>query len=312
MSRVESRNNNNNNNNDTAAISTAASPNDGRKMTNHIYKNIHNGTSLYGPSSSSSSLPTSSTLAMLPGIIHNKLDTITAELSKVKDKIRNVHDTMIQMERSFQSRENERMERWISEIGRRLLQGLDRHQVVDSPSTRVHNVDDDDDDDDIADNGADGADANRLLPMSNSQPPTEDGAVGRMCQEGEPSPPSIPATCKKFSLQPRHKNLQSVWNEWHGLGNFHNKPIPGGIARAEELWKAKWRRHFEGREKKLFTRLRAVITAMKRVENQDWSQLEEAFLGPCKTSMSKMDDYLKAQGIISKRRPRGRNAAFVK
>ena len=227
------------------------------------------------------------------------MNSLTAELSRLGDTITNFQLKMIEqieqtIEQSLESKEEARMDRLISEIARRLSRSAG--QVVESPNSRVIPPASTDDD------------ARVLSPRSDNQQQTEDGVAGKT-RRGLATPP-IPAACQQFTLQSRHRNLRSVWNEWHGLGDFQNRPIPGGIAKAEEVWKSKWRSHFEPREKKQFTRLKAVITAMMGVENQDWSDLEEAFLGPCKSSLSKMDDYLKEHGILSKKRARGRKSAI--
>ncbi|CAJ1939131.1 unnamed protein product [Cylindrotheca closterium] len=46
---------------------------------------------------------------------------------------------------------------------------------------------------------------------------------------------------RTFTFQSQHNSLKGLWDEWHGLGNYQDLPIAGGVAALEELHGAKWR-----------------------------------------------------------------------
>ena len=225
--------------------------------------------------------------SVLPGI-HTRLNTLTAEMSRVGDFLTTFQRSLAvqwddslerKLEKSLNKAVPKAMSTMIVELGKQ-LQGVN----LLPQSAPVEESD----------------------PSSSTSPNDEsmsDHAEGLAGGEA-----IIPDACKQFTLQSRHRSLKSIWDEWHGIGLFKDRPIPGGIEKAEQLWKAKWRRHFEGRETKQFTRHRAVITAMKKVGG-DFTHLEAVFGGHCKTSIAKMDTYLKQEGMVEKKKPRGKNAA---
>lgn len=225
--------------------------------------------------------------SVLPGV-HTRLNTLTSELSKYGDLLTNLQQQIIEkMEQILERRALEAMERLLREIGMRFLQGGEA--LSSGSQTRQ----------------------GELFPPVHPDDESNNNTRNRQA-EGAPgtrSMPPVPESCKQYTLQARHRNLQSVWDEWHGIGEYLNRPIVGGIAKAEELWKSKWRRHFAAREKKLFTRLRSVVTAM--LATSDWGDLEAAFIGPCKASLSKMDDYLKSEGVLQKKKPRGKTGGIA-
>jgi hypothetical protein len=65
-----------------------------------------------------------------------------------------------------------------------------------------------------------------------------------------------------FTMHVRHASATSMYNEWYGLEKFAGKPIPGGIAAAEQLQQTAWRRHFTSAENKQFSRMKTVISAI--------------------------------------------------
>jgi hypothetical protein len=69
-------------------------------------------------------------------------------------------------------------------------------------------------------------------------------------------------TSQPFTMHVRHASATSMYNEWCGLAEFTGKPISGGIAAAEQLEQATWRRHFTSAENKQFSRMKTVISAI--------------------------------------------------
>jgi hypothetical protein len=69
-------------------------------------------------------------------------------------------------------------------------------------------------------------------------------------------------TSQPFTMHVRHASATSMYNEWCGLAEFTGKPISGGIAAAEQLEQATWRRHFTSAENKQFSRMKTVVSAI--------------------------------------------------
>ena len=228
--------------------------------------------------------------SVLPGV-HTRLNTISADISRVGDnlsgQIMNLA-TNVEQQLADTNRLDNLVEGWLTEISRRLVQQGGQTVSPRFSETR-HQVE-----------------TLGAFPSPDDENNMHSRVRAEGAEEGSTTP-AIPESCKQYALQLRHQNLASMWDEWHGLRAFLNKPIVGGIAKAEELWKAKWRRHFKPREKKHFTRLRGVVAALMKVD--DWDELETIFAGPCKASLSLMDDYLKANGMLTKRKPRGKNTS---
>ena len=53
--------------------------------------------------------------------------------------------------------------------------------------------------------------------------------------------------------------MNELFDEFHGLGRFEGKPIPGGFAKLEEVFKTKWRQGFSRGQKKEWSRLTMTI-----------------------------------------------------
>jgi hypothetical protein len=41
-----------------------------------------------------------------------------------------------------------------------------------------------------------------------------------------------------------------MFDEWNGTGSYHNRPIVGGIAELNHLYKSQWRKEYNGAKKK--------------------------------------------------------------
>ena len=85
-----------------------------------------------------------------------------------------------------------------------------------------------------------------------------------------PSPalqqPSENGSTTDFSTikpKPKHDTLHSLTQEWFGKGEYASLLPAGGLDALERKHKSKWRRHFDGREKRHFSRLQSKIKGLK-------------------------------------------------
>jgi hypothetical protein len=111
----------------------------------------------------------------------------------------------------------------------------------------------------------------------------------------------------------KHHSIQSLWNEWYGLGDWEGKPVVGGIAAMERHEKSKWRKHFSMSEKKHFSRSQIVIkgintTIHDRGETFETTMesFELTFEEEAKLSMGKMADIVQKLGLVAKKKARGK------
>lgn len=58
------------------------------------------------------------------------------------------------------------------------------------------------------------------------------------------------------------KSITDVYNEYHGLEEFHEVPINGGVFEAEFLFGKEWQRHFSGADQKHFSRVKQLVSAI--------------------------------------------------
>ena len=131
----------------------------------------------------------------------------------------------------------------------------------------------------------------------------------------EPASPSFP---QFHRLYPLHKSLSSLWSEWHGNGDFLDRPIVGGLKQLEQSVGHKWRSHFSQGEKTLFSRTKSIILG---IENYAASkgvsaemvvpELDEIFQAPggVKSQLAKMVSWLQDNDFIKKKQARGKHAS---
>jgi hypothetical protein len=117
--------------------------------------------------------------------------------------------------------------------------------------------------------------------------------------------------------KPHYASLNELYNEFYGLGEFQDKPVPGGLAKLEECFKTKWRQGFSGGQKKEWSRLTTTIRGInvhieelggdieKAIDNLDivFQDKEGA-----NRTISKMVAHMQERGMLTKGRARGRYA----
>ena len=106
---------------------------------------------------------------------------------------------------------------------------------------------------------------------------------------------------------PRHQTLEDMWNEWHGLSDFHD-PL-GGINGRNKEFGTKWRKHLQPLQ---YSRTARVIDAIVKYATDNevpWGNAIEALeptFQECKGSVANMVLACQAKGLLSKKAPRGK------
>jgi len=125
----------------------------------------------------------------------------------------------------------------------------------------------------------------------------------------------IPLVAKSHHINFKHSSLLSMHDEWFGLGASYDKPIKGGLEELKKKYKAKWRKHFAPSEEKALSRLKRIIGGLKKEAERTGEVLSDVciHLSPsyedaCKKSLSKMESWMKKEGMINAGTARSRSA----
>ena len=77
-------------------------------------------------------------------------------------------------------------------------------------------------------------------------------------------------TAEAFTYAPymHHSSIKSICDEWYGRNEFCNESnslcFPGGIHELEKQYNTLWRRYFDGKTAKLFSRLKLIVAATEK------------------------------------------------
>ena len=125
----------------------------------------------------------------------------------------------------------------------------------------------------------------------------------------------IPEVTKKHHLTFKHPTLFDIYCEWHGMDDYYDVPVPGGLEFLEKNFKYKWRKHFSPSETKAFSRLKRVIGGIDlHVSNSgicyfDVLKLwQPMYATELKCSIANFEIWLRRQGLIKTHKARGRKA----
>jgi hypothetical protein len=131
---------------------------------------------------------------------------------------------------------------------------------------------------------------------------------------GEASPQEV-SNGRNHHLSVGHTVVSTMYYEWYGQGRYEGIPIEGGIAKMEELQKSKWRKHFLQGQKKYFNRVSVLIRGVEeRVKTTDMdisqvlAELDAIYTGECESKLGRMECWVKDNGLVGKRKPRGKTA----
>lgn len=119
------------------------------------------------------------------------------------------------------------------------------------------------------------------------------------------------ARVRSYVFVSSHNNLQGLWDEWYGLGDFLDSPIPGGVAKLEELYGAKWRKKcYQQRVSRQGRICRAILQKSddesKTVE-MVCSEWDDRFVVTCNKNMRRFVQFLQSENWIETHARRGRN-----
>jgi len=113
-----------------------------------------------------------------------------------------------------------------------------------------------------------------------------------------------PAT---YNMVHQHKTLADMWDEWHGIGKFHDSY--GGIQGRENVHKSKWRKHINSA---FFCRTKQCIFAIKVYADEKEIEIKAALellqkeYTNCGCSVANMYRRFQTMGILEKKNSRGR------
>lgn len=121
--------------------------------------------------------------------------------------------------------------------------------------------------------------------------------------------PTMTQQTAHHRLHPKHENLQSVYNEWYGLGRFLNLPISGGIDACEKKYGTKWRnknsKHRISRQKRICMAIQKKVDDGKTVDLA-CSEWDAIYINDCNNSLENMVKKLQEMVILPKSANRGR------
>jgi hypothetical protein len=100
-----------------------------------------------------------------------------------------------------------------------------------------------------------------------SPPPTQ-AAHGRTSPTTTPVA-MPPGTAAELCLQgPQlsayHDYVSDLWEEWHGIGNYTDKPCPSGFEQLEQKVGSQWRRSYSAAANIRFSKLQRIVKAIKQ------------------------------------------------
>ena len=242
--------------------------------------------------------------AVLPGV-HSRLAAHTNEVAALKEGMIALLHEVNGMQEGMFSR--------IGELGRRLEErdeGLADHfqhlanRLRSSPNSPSSPA---------ATNHPRLTNGEPVLLLTNSPAnAADDGGDDSVDENPFNDPDTLPA---RHAMKFRHQTLTSVYNEWFGQGEFRGVPITSGLCGMEHKYGTKWRKHFKNRDKKHFSRMRSVMTAIQNKAKADGipqtcvvDAWEETYQCECKSSIALMDRWLKRNNFAVAKKPRGKSA----
>jgi len=117
---------------------------------------------------------------------------------------------------------------------------------------------------------------------------------------------------RNFRFESSHEDLQGIWDEWHGLGAYLDRPIPGGVAELERLYGAKWRtKSIQQR----VSRQGRICKAMKKKADDENKTIQEVdiewekwYVDEFNKNMRRFVEFLQQEGWLKQYAKRGRRA----
>ena len=155
-----------------------------------------------------------------------------------------------------------------------------------------------------------------MAPVPHPPRPVPEEVPPRPPQAPPQVAPTLPLT--GFFMSPKYASLNSIYEEWYGVGACLGRPVEGGIARLEASFKSKWRSHFNKAQNQQFSRIKMIIGGLvARVEemggrfNDEDAMLEfENYFQANRKSPSKLLLYMKSIHLVKSQKTRGRHVTM--
>jgi hypothetical protein len=103
-------------------------------------------------------------------------------------------------------------------------------------------------------------------------------------------------------------SMMDVYREWHGLREFDGIPVAGGIAKMEDIHKARWRKAYTSAQQKHLSRISMIMKAVERRKDDGEAlkdiiaDLTQMFSRRDGTNLKGTVAYCQEQGWVSKRK----------
>ena len=82
-----------------------------------------------------------------------------------------------------------------------------------------------------------------------------------------------------YKLEQNHSSILTIVDEWYGKGLYSRKlKLPGGLEMLEETQKHSWRTHFDTKEQKMISRIKAIIKSMTTISDTSGIEFNEVKL----------------------------------
>jgi hypothetical protein len=154
-------------------------------------------------------------------------------------------------------------------------------------------------------------------PASNEASPMDEDGDDE--GDGSMAPSSAPLLRDVVGTHPKptYVLIHELFDEFYGLGEFEGKPVAGGLAKLEEMFKAKWRQGYTGGQKKEWSRLTQTIVGINGYIGELGGDTAKALddlnvvfqeKDGVNHTTSKMVKYMQERGLLVKGMPRGRYA----
>ena len=115
--------------------------------------------------------------------------------------------------------------------------------------------------------------------------------------------PLLTPAIQNFRFVSQHNNLKGLWDEWHGLGEFDNQPVAGGVAKLEELYGTKWRpksvQQRVSRQGRICAGIKKKAEGETKTIDEVCNQLHEKYTIELNRNMRRFVEYLQQEGWIA-------------
>ena len=96
------------------------------------------------------------------------------------------------------------------------------------------------------------------------------------------SPPATVETVFDAHISQNHSSVSTMYEEWHGRGQYANRPCPGGFEMLETKRKARWRSGYDSKELQRFIKIKRIMQSIRQQtedQGRDVGQVLEEYDG---------------------------------